>query len=398
MPRILTINSGSSSIKFSVYDVGPAERLVLVGSLDRIGLPDGRFHATGAPGQTLIERQLALPDHRAALEALFAWLQGHLRERPPDAVGHRIVHGGARHNRPERITPDLIAELQRLIPLAPEHLPHELKAVDAAARAYPEARQVACFDTAFHRQMPAVAQAYALPRPLTDAGIIRFGYHGLSYEYILGELAREAGEEAAQGRVIVAHLGNGASMAAIQRGKSVDTTMGFTPTGGLVMSTRSGDLDPGVLLYLLEEQRLTPTAVRRLVSHEAGLLGVSGISADMRDLLSQEQTDPRAAQAIALFCYQARKFLGGLAAVLGGLDTLVFTAGIGENAPTIRQRICEGFDFLGIHLDSARNAANAPIISRAASPATVRVMQTNEELMIARHTAAIVRQSGAGAF
>ncbi len=392
MRRILTINSGSSSLKFSLYDVEQTERAILAGNLDRIGKPDGRFDAADAAGQSLVARQLALPDHGAALGTLFAWLREYAPDRPPDAVGHRIAHGGAEHTRPEPATPDLIAALRRLVPLAPEHLPHELRALEAAMRAYPGARQVACYDTAFHRHMPAVAQAYALPRSPATEGIIRYGFHGLSYEYILVELAHVAGDEIARGRVIVAHLGNGASMAAIHHGASVDTSMGFTPTGGLVMSTRSGDLDPGVPLYLLETRGMSAAEVRRLVSHEAGLLGVSGTSADVRDLLRQEEDDPRARAALALFCYQARKYVGALATTLGGLDTLIFTAGIGEHAAPIRARICAGLEFLGIHLDPARNEANAPIISRADSPVTVRVIPTTEELMIARHTAAVARQ------
>jgi acetate kinase len=393
--RILTINSGSSSLKFALYEVAHTERVILAGTLDRIGKPDGAFYAADAAGQPLIERQLSLPDHDAALETLFAWLRDDAPDRPPDAVGHRIVHGGADHTRPEPVTPDLIAALRRLVPLAPEHLPHELRALEAATRAYPRAQHVVCFDTAFHRHMPAVAQAYALPRSPATEGIIRYGFHGLSYEYILGELARVAGAEITQGRVIVAHLGNGASMAAIHHGRSVDTSMGFTPTGGLVMSTRAGDLDPGVPLYLIEAQGLSAAEVRRLVSHEAGLLGVSGTSADVRDLLRQEERDPRARAALALFCYQARKFVGALATTFGGLETLIFTAGIGEHAPPIRARICAGLEFLGIQLDPARNEANAAVISRADSPVTVRVMRTNEELMIARHTAAVARQVSA---
>jgi acetate kinase len=390
--RILTINSGSSSIKFSLYEMGQAERLLLAGVLQRIGQADGHFLARDGLGQTLDERQLELPDHRAALRVLFDWLQRHAPEHAQDGVGHRIVHGGATYTQPHLITPDVVRALTDLIPLAPEHLPHEIAAIQVVGQDFPGVPQVACFDTAFHRQMPLVAQMYALPRSLWEQGVLRYGFHGLSYEYIVGELAAQAGAAVAHGRVIAAHLGNGASMAALHQGRSVDTTMGFTPTGGLVMSTRSGDLDPGVLLYLLEEHGYTPVAARTLVSHQAGLLGVSGTSSDMCDLLGREPADPFAAQAVALYCYQARKFLAGLAATLGGLDTLVFTAGIGENAPVIRARICADLEFLGIHLDATRNAANAPIISADAGPVTVRVIPTNEELIIARHTNATVGQ------
>jgi acetate kinase len=285
----------------------------------------------------------------------------------------------------------LLRALEEMVPLAPDHLPQELRAIQAVKQSFPDLRQVACFDTAFHRRMPRVAQVYALPRSLADEGIIRYGFHGLSYEYIMRELRDKAGARVANGRVIIAHLGNGASMAAVHHGKGVDTTMGFTPTAGLVMSTRSGDLDPGIILYLLRERGLDASMVNDLVNERSGLLGVSGVSADMEDLLKEEATNPQAAEAVALFCYQAKKFLGALSAVLGGLDTLIFTGGIGENAPPVRERICEGTEFIGIQLDPSRNRANASIISRDDSPTTVRVMKTDEELMIARHTADLVR-------
>jgi acetate kinase len=250
--------------------------------------------------------------------------------------------------------------------------------------------QVVCFDTAFHRTMPRVAQLYALPRDLLDEGILRLGYHGLSYEFVTGELARQAGDPAARGRVVIAHLGNGCSMAAVREGRSIDTTMGFTPTSGLVMSSRSGDLDPGVILYLMEHRKLTTAAVSDLINQKAGLAGVSGGSSDMRDLLAREDADPHAAEAVELFCYQARKFLGGLAAVLGGIDTLIFTGGIGENAPEIRKRICEGMGHLGLAVDTRANEAGAPLISSGESRAAIRVIPTNEELMIARHTIRVI--------
>jgi acetate kinase len=391
---ILTINSGSSSVKFSLYRMGLAETLVLHGKLDRIGVEGGHFQAQDARGKNLITQVVNLPDHGAAFKALFDWLNDHDLLKSLDAVGHRLVHGGAAHIKPVTITPEVVDDLQTLIPLAPDHLPHEIKAIKTVGRLFPDLPQIACFDTAFHRRMPGVAQRIALPRRYAQAGVIRYGFHGLSYEYLLQELAREAGEEVRRGRVIIAHLGNGASMVALNHGESQDTTMGMTPTGGLVMSTRCGDLDPGVMLYLLQEQGMSPAAVNALLNHEAGLLGVSGLSSDMQDLLGQEEQQPQAAEAVALFCYQARKFLGALTAVLGGLETLIFTGGIGENASRIRQRICENMDFLGISLDAAGNDANAAIISSAKSRVTVRVMQTNEELMIARHTFEILAASG----
>jgi acetate kinase len=390
--RILTMNSGSSSVKVALYEMREAERLVLSGSMGRIGLRGGMFQINDASGKRLIDEHADLPDHGAALKRLFAWLEIHEPSHSLDAVGHRVVHGGPNYNQPHRITPALIAELKELVHLAPDHLPHEIKAIQATGHSYPDLTQVACFDTAFHRHMPKLAQIYALPRHYRHEGLVRYGFHGLSYEYILQELRKEAGEGAADGRVIIAHLGNGASMTAIQHSKSVDTTMGFTPAGGLVMSTRSGDLDPGVLIYLLEEKGLRPSDLDDLVNQQAGLLGVSGISSDMKDLLDKEESEPHAREAVDLFCYQASKHLGALAAVLGGLDTLIFTAGIGENSPAVRQRICQNMSFLGIHLDAKRNAANAAIISREDGPATVRVMRTNEDLMIARHTYTLIRE------
>ena len=393
--RILTINSGSSSVKVGLYEIGESEKLVLSGGLKRIGLRSGVFRIDDPEGQALVDEHHDFPEHLSALQRLLDWLKSHQPEKTLDAVGHRIVHGGPNYNQPQRITPSLMTELNDLVAMAPDHLPHEIKAIQATRRYYPDLPQVACFDTAFHRHMPQLAQLYALPRHYLHEGLIRYGFHGLSYEYILQEFRKEAGDAAANGRVIVAHLGNGASMAAIQEGQSIDTTMGFTPAGGLVMSTRSGDLDPGVPVYLLEEKGLRPSGLNDLVNQHAGLLGLSGISSDMRDLIDQEDREPHARQAVDLFCYQASKYLGALAAALGGLDTLIFTAGIGENAPVVRQRICQNLSFLGIRLDEAQNAANAAIISQADAPVTVRVMRTDEDLMIARHTGALIRNDKA---
>ena len=392
--HILTINSGSSSLKVGLYEMGEAEKLVLFGNLERIGQRSGTICIQDGQGKPFVDEQANLPNHQAALARLFDWLKEHEPDRSLDAAGHRIVHGGPKYNQPHRITPALVAGLRELIPLAPDHLPQEIQAIQATSYAYPDLPQVACFDTAFHRRMPALAQIYALPRHYQHEGLIRYGFHGLSYEYILQELRKEAGEVVAGGRIIIAHLGNGASMAAIRQGQSMDTTMGFTPAGGLVMSTRSGDLDPGVPVYLLEEKGLRPAGFNDLVNQHSGLLGVSGISSDMRDLLEKEDSEPHARQAVDLFCYQASKFLGALAVVLGGLDTLIFTAGIGENAPVVRQRICQNLSFLGVRLDEDHNAANAAMISPEGEPVTVRVMHTDEDLMIARHTGALLRDEG----
>ena len=393
---ILTINSGSSSIKFALYRMGRVETEVLAGSIGGIGRGSAIFHVKDAAGKTLIERHLQLQDHAAALAEIIQWLQGNPAAHGFDSVGHRLVHGGDRFRQPHLITPDLMKVIEELMPLAPDHLPHEINAINVFKVSYPHVKQVACFDTAFHRTMPEVAQRYALGGDLNQQGVLRYGFHGLSYEYILGEFGKETGVETSGGRVVVAHLGNGASMVAAKGGQSMDTTMGFSPAGGLVMSTRSGDLDPWVILYLFKEKALDVAAVNHMVNKEGGLLGVSGISSDMKDLLSKEAENPRAAEAIELFCYQAKKFLGAMAAVLGGLDHLIFTGGIGENVSSIRSRICKGMEFLGIYLDAGRNDVNGPIISDERSPVAVRVMKTNEELMIARHTYQLLRKRGQG--
>jgi len=384
--RILALNSGSSSIKFSLHSMGRTAVERLTGRIERIGRREGYFYARGGDGRSLIEKHVVLPDHAVALQKLFEWLHGSALARDLDAVGHRVVHGGSKYNRPHLVTHELIAELRRLSPFAPEHLPRELAAIEAVQRHNPALRQIACFDTAFHRNMPREAQLYGLPRHLWDEGVLRYGFHGLSCEYVMRELASEAGSKVAAGRTVVAHLGHGCSMTAVRDGESVDTTMGFTPTGGLVMGSRSGDLDPGVILYLLVEKGLSAAQVNEIVNRKGGLLGVSGTSSDMEDLLERENQDPRAALAIRLFCYQAKKFLGALVATLGGLDTLVFTGGMGENAPAVRWRICEGLEFLGIRVDPERNEASGAVISFDDAPVSVRVMKTNEELVIARHS------------
>ncbi|HUJ17768.1 MAG TPA: acetate/propionate family kinase [Nitrospirota bacterium] len=391
---ILTINSGSSSIKFSRYRMGSNEARVLSGSLEGIGLSTGLFRIRDAAGKTMTEKTLNLRDHGEALREAIDWLVGNEAGQKLSAIGHRIVHGGSAYVRPHRVDAALLEALDALVPLAPDHLPQEIAAIRTFGRSYPELDQVACFDTAFHRNMPDVAQRYALPGEVRRLGVVRYGFHGLSYEYILKELGNISGAEAADGRVIIAHLGNGASMGAFRNGKSADTTMGFTPAGGLAMSTRSGDLDPGVIVYLLKEKGMDASALNRMVNRESGLYGVSAMSADMAELLKAEPSNRGAAEAVELFCYTAKKFLGALAAVLGGLDTLVFTGGIGENAPSIRERICNDLGFLGIRLDTERNSEQAPVISRADGLVTVRVMKTNEELMIARHTAHCIAIEG----
>ncbi len=387
--RILTINTGSSSLKAGLYRIDRTETLEVAATAERIGKDGGRLRIADASGASLLDRADRLSDHAAAVRALLDWLRDQGRDRGLVAIGHRIVHGGAWYREPRQVEPQVIEELARLIPIDPEHLPQAIDAVRAVGAAYPEVPQVACFDTAFHARMPRIARIYALPRALSDEGIVRYGFHGLSYEFIVHEL-RRIDPVAADGRLVIAHLGNGASMAAVRGGIGVDTTMGFTPTGGLVMGTRVGDLDPGVLLYLLRSRGLDPDRLSDLVNRQSGLLGVSETSEDMADLLAKATSDPRAAEAVELFCYQARKFLGALATVLGGLDTLVFTGGIGERGASIRQRICAGLDFLGIQLDPRRNDAHQPIVSGDGSPVTVRVIKTDEDLMIARHTKQVI--------
>jgi acetate kinase len=382
-PRILTINGGSSSIKFALYQVGEPLKQTLYGKIDRIGLSGTNLTFNDAAGHQQDSHGIAASDHRSAANVLIDWLAQQDGFALVAALGHRVVHG-MRHIQPEIITQDLLDELQRLRPYDPDHLPREIELVEAFRQRRPQLPQVACFDTAFHHTMPRVAKLLPIPRRFDAKGVQRYGFHGLSYAYLMEELARVAGTKGAQGRVILAHLGNGASLAAVQGGKSIDTSMGFTPTAGLPMSTRSGDLDPGLAPYLAQTEQITAKQYYHMVNHESGLLGVSETSSDMRDLLARETDDVRAAEAVALFCYQTKKWLGSFAAALGGLDTLVFSAGIGENCPSIRARICAGLGFLGIELDAARNAENAPLISTDAGRVAVRVIRTDEELMIAR--------------
>jgi len=390
---ILAINSGSSSLKFSVYGIGEDEKMIVRGGMNRIGLGDSIFRVAESSNTNFMEQHYDLPNHEAAFKVLFDWLGNNKDSKEIDAVGHRIVNGGSNFTRPHLITSRLIPTLKRISYLAPEHLPQQVNGIEAVLNLFPNLIQVACFDTAFHSDMPKKARMFALPRKLWEDGVMRYGFHGLSYEYIMQELYKEADSSAVCGRIIIAHLGNGASMVAVNHGKGVDTTMGFTPTGGLVMSTRTGDLDPGIIIYLLEEENLSSAQLYEMINKQAGLYGVSGISSDMKDLLERESENPHAADAINLFCYQAKKFLGAMASVLGGVDTVVFTGGIGENSPEIRKRICDGMEFLGIHLDLSQNEANSSIISNAGASTTVRVIKTNEELMIARHTEQVVNNS-----
>jgi acetate kinase len=383
-PRILTINGGSSSIKFALFEAGASLRRILEGRIERIGLPEPTLRVKGLSQADNCLRPLAAPDHTAAVGALMDWIEERLGRVALAAVGHRVVHGGPKYSDPQFITREMVQELRQLTPFDPEHLPEEILLTEAFHRRFPELPQVACFDTAFHHDLPRVARLLPIPRRYEAQGVRRYGFHGLSYSFLMGELARAAGAAAAQGRVILAHLGNGASLAAVHHGKPVDTSMAFTPTAGVPMSTRSGDLDPGLVWYLARTEKMGARQFNEMVNFQSGLLGVSETSSDMRDLLDREAQDARAAEAVALFCYQVKKCLGAFAAALGGLDTLVFSAGIGENCPSIRARVCEGLGHLGVELHEARNAENAPVISAPTARVAVRVIPTDEELMIAR--------------
>jgi acetate kinase len=383
--QILTMNAGSSSIRFALFESGNALRVAMRGKVDRIGLSGTALIVTDAVGKKLDHRDIAAADHGTAASVLLHWLESQFAFAAVKAVGHRVVHG-MKHAIPERITPELLTELRRIMAFDPEHLPHEIELIEAIRQRHPTLLQIACFDTAFHRGMPRIAKLLPIPRRLQSAGVERYGFHGLSYSFLLEELVRLGDSAATHGRVILAHLGNGASMTALRDGKCIDTSMGFTPTSGLMMSTRTGDLDPGLNYYLAQTEQMNAQQFQHMVNHESGLLGVSELSSDVRDLLAREATDIRAAEAVALFCYQAKKWIGTFAAVLGGMDTLVFTGGIGENAPLIRERICAGLGFLGIELHAARNAENESVISADASRVKVRVIRTNEELVVARLT------------
>jgi acetate kinase len=384
LTRILTINGGSSSIKFAIFDAGDSLRRILEGGIERIGLPEATFRVKGSDQADNFSRLVTAPDHTAAVGVLTDWIEERSGRDALTAVGHRVVHGGPKYYKPERITAEMVTELKRLSPFDPDHMPEEILLTEAFHRRFPDLPQVACFDTAFHHDLPRVAQLLPIPRRYEAQGVRRYGFHGLSYAFLMEELDRLAGPEAARGRVILAHLGNGTSLAAVCDGKSVDTSMSFTPTAGVPMSTRSGDLDPGLVWYLARTERMNDKQFNEMVNFQSGLLGLSETSSDMRDLLRDETQDVRAAEAVALFCYQVKKWIGAFAAALGGLDSLVVAGGIGENAPTVRARICEGLGFLGIELDENRNAANDGVISEAASRVAVRVIRTDEEYMIAQ--------------
>ncbi len=380
---VLTINGGSSSIKFALYEIEGSLKQLFYGKMENIGIKNTKLSFTTADTHEENSFDINATDYTNAGNLLIEWLEKQDGFVSVKAIGHRIVHG-MKHTDPQQVTSKLLAELKEISAYDPEHLPGEINLIEIFQKRYPLLPQIACFDTSFHSSMPPVAKLLPIPRRYKDKGIQRYGFHGLSYTWLMEELKRIGGNETAQGKIILAHLGNGASIAAIKDGISIDTSMGFTPTSGLPMGTRSGDLEPGVAWYLMEVEKLTPEQFSHLINHESGLLGVSETSSDMRELIKIKDTDSRAAEAIELFCYQTKKWIGSFTAVLGGLDTLVFSGGIGENAPEVRDRVCRGLEYLGIELDEQKNLKNEAIISSAESSVSVRVIKTNEELMIAK--------------
>jgi acetate kinase len=357
-PVMLSVNAGSSSVKCALFSF------------------EAQPH--------VLARETIAGAAASGVAGLIQWADSHTSDTSLVAIGHRIVHGGPAYREPRPITAPLVEALKQLIPFAPNHLPDEIALIAALAQWRPSVQQVACFDTAFHAGLPDVARRLPIPQVYDDQGIRRYGFHGLSYAFLMQELERLAGPAAAAGNVILAHLGSGSSLAAVRDGHCIDTTMGFTPIGGVIMSTRSGDLDPGVVTYIARTEGLTPDQVEDLLSHRTGLFGISGATGDVRTLLDRESHDPASRLAIAMYAYSIKKAIGALAAALGGVDTLIFSGGIGEHAPAIRSRVCEGLTFLGVRLDTDANAANAPVISPAGANVAVRVIPTDEELMIAR--------------
>jgi len=377
--KILIINAGSSSIKFALYEKQNKLKQVLSGKIDRIGLKDASF--TIKQGNKKTKENIDASSFHTATSSLIDWFEKQDWFNDVKAIGHRIVHG-MQHTKAEIISGDLLNELNSISSYDPDHLPAEIDIIQTIQKKHSQLIQICCFDTAFHTTIPMVAKTFAIPKKYFDEGVQRYGFHGISYSYLMQQLIKENAKEA-KGKIILAHLGNGASIAAVKDGKCIDTSMGFTPTGGIVMSTRSGDLDPGIAWYLMQKE-MDAKAFNNLINHQSGLLGISGASSDMSDLLQQEKQNTDAALAIDIFCYQVKKYIGAYTATLGGLDTIVFSGGIGENAPEVRERICNALQFLGIELDEKRNGNNEEIISTDNSKVTVRVIKTNEELMIAK--------------
>ena len=387
---VLTLNAGSSSLKFALFDADSPLAQIVSGAITGIGSTLATFTLKDMAGGPLERAAVSALDPVSGLAYLLDRLEAMVGSPGFAAVGHRVVHGGPRYRDPQRVDSTMLAELRRISAFNPVHLPCEIALMEMIAAKFPQTAQVACFDTAFHSQMPRVAKMLTIPRRYEVMGVQRYGFHGLSYAGLMEEVERAAGAEAAKGRVILAHLGQGSSMAAVRGGQGIDTSMGFTPAAGLMMGTRSGDLDPGLISFLAHTERMSPAGFDHMINRESGLLGVSETSSDMQELLSRETNDLRAAEAVALFCYQAKKLIGAYAAALGGLDTLVFAGGIGENAPLVRTRICQGLQFLGLELDEPRNAGDQEVISSNASRVVVRVIRTNEERVIARSVCSVL--------
>ena len=383
--NILTINGGSSSIKFAIYEIAENENKLLSGQIKRIGSHHPTFTFTTNTNKPENQIQFDAKDFKESAEFLIDWLKKQSSFNGVTCIGHRIVHG-MEHTHPEIINDILLKELNKIREYDPDHLPAEIEMIELFGKQFPSMLQVAAFDTSFHTTMPKVARMLPIPRRFYKSGIKRYGFHGLSYSYLIDALIKLEGTEKANGRIILAHLGSGASITALKDAKSIDTSMGFTPAGGLMMGTRSGELDPGVAWYILKNEGMTAKDWNNLVNHQSGLLGVSGISSEMQDLLNKESTDESAAEAVDLFCYQARKWLGAFTAVLNGLDILVFSGGIGENSPVVRSRICNGFNYLGLELDEQENNNNALVISSTNSKVKVYVIPTDEEIIIANST------------
>ena len=381
--NLITINGGSSSIKFAMYEMAKTPKLIFSGSINRIGLNGTTFNVNYIDQYENVGYEIYCPGFYEAAIFLILWLKKQAGFDRIKCVGHRIVHG-MNHTHAEVIDATLLKELKRITDYDPDHLPAEIEIIELFRQRCPGVLQVACFDTSFHTTLPRIAKILPIPRRFDQAGVQRYGFHGLSYAFLIEKLKEIAGADRANGRIILVHLGNGASITAVKDGKSLDTSMGFTPAGGCIMGTRSGDLDPGVAWYMMNSEGMNTKQFNHLINHEAGLLGISETSADMQELLQIESTDERAAEAVALFCYQLKKWIGSFMAVLDGLDTLVFSGGIGENEPIIRSRICEGLGFAGIALDEAQNEQNGFEISKADSKVKVLVIPTNEELMIAK--------------
>jgi acetate kinase len=383
-PCVLTINGGSSSIKFALFAQGENLDRIFSGQISGIGSAEGTFTLKALPPAPGFSRPVKVPDAPQAVEILVDWIRDGLGDRPLAAIGHRIVHGGPRYWKTERLTPEVIGDLRRLSPYDPKHLPGEILLIEELEKKFPGLPQFGCFDSAFHHDLPLVAQLLPLPRRFHERGVRRYGFHGLSCTYLMAELERVAGRDAARGRVVLAHLGNGASVTAVRDGRSLDTSMSFTPTAGLPMSTRSGDLDPSLAWYLSCAENVSAEQFHHMINHESGLLGVSETSSDMRVLTSRAPTDSRAAETIEYFCYHARKWICAMASAAGGIDTLIFAGGIGENDASVRDQICQGLGWMGIEMDAGANDQSAPVISRQNAAVTVRVMRTDEEQVIAR--------------